>query len=218
MTQLSLVLPDEWSDVDDVTITRRLQDNETAARVIDELHTLRDEKYWQSVLLVNTPHPHYAWAKGAPLSILGMDPAREVVEILKYDSPQATAAFSGMSEKNMVKIICDHRCMPGSDGTALAPDGSLGTDHPRSYGAVAKFIRLLLDNNFSIEESVYRTTGFAASRFALSDRGCITCGKVADITVFDPDEIDGRAAFASPFEPASGIKAVIRNGSVIYFN
>ena len=216
MTQLSLVLPDEWSDVDDVTITEQLQDNGIFRSVLDELHTLRDEKYWQSVLLVNTPHPGYAGMRGAPLAALGKDPALAVLEILRYDSPQSTAAFSGMSKDNMVKIICDPRCMPGRDGTALDPDGSFGTDHPRSFGAVAKFIRLLLDNNISIPESVHRATGLAASTFDLAGRGAITCGAAADITVFDPEEIDGKASFASPFTPASGIKLVFKNGNIVY--
>ena len=215
MTQLSLVLPDEWSDVDDVTITRRLQDNATAQKLLDELHTLRDEKYWQSVLLVNTAHPRFAGRRGVPLSALGNDPAQEVLEILRYDSPSATAAFSGMSEKNMLKIICDPRCMPGSDGTALAPDGSLGVDHPRSYGASAKFIRLLLDNNVPVGECVYRASGLAASRFDLAGRGKIAPGAAADITVFDPDEIDGNASFADPFATASGIKLVMKNGRLL---
>ncbi len=215
MTQLSLVLPDEWSDVDDVTITRRLQDNATAQRLLDELHALRDEKYWQSVLLVNTPHPRFAGRSGVPLAALGNDPAREVLEILRHDSPSASAAFSGMSEKNMLRIICDSRCMPGSDGTALAPDGSLGADHPRSYGASAKFMRLLLDNNIPVGECVYRSSGLAASRFDLAGRGKIAPGAYADITVFDPDTIDGNASFSDPFAPASGIKLVIKSGRLL---
>jgi N-acyl-D-amino-acid deacylase len=212
MTQLSLVLPDEWSDVDDVTITGRLRDNGTFLKVLDELHTARDEKYWQSVLLVNTPHPRYAGYRGVPLASLGKDPALEVLEILRYDSPQSTAAFSGMSERNMVKIICDPRCMPGSDGTALDPDGSFGSDHPRSYGAVCRFMRLLLDNGTPIEKAVRKVTGSAADTFGLKTRGYIREGVPADITVFDPDSIDGRSDFANPQVPAEGIVKVFKNG------
>jgi N-acyl-D-aspartate/D-glutamate deacylase len=108
--------------------------------------------------------------------------------------------------------------MPGSDGTALDPDGSFGSDHPRSYGAVAGFIRILLDNDISVQESIRRATGFAASTFNLSGRGFITCGAPADITVFDPEEIDGKATFSSPFAPASGIKLVMKNGNIIFRN
>ena len=117
-----------------------------------------------------------------------------------------------MSEENMLRIITDPRCMAGSDGTALPPDGSFGYDHPRSYGAVCRFIRLLLDNNIPIAEAVHKVTGLPADTFAIPSVGCIRPGNIADITIFDPDEIDGTSTFADPVSPAKGIKAVIKHG------
>ena len=212
MTQLSLVLPDEWSDISDVAITSKLQDNETCLRVINELHTLRNDEYWKSVVLVNTPLAKYKPFCGCTLDKLSDDPAESVVEILRHNSPEATAAFSGMSEENMLKIITDPRCMAGSDGTALPADGSYGTDHPRSYGAICRFIRLLLDNNIKIEEAVRKTTGLAADTFGLDGIGYVRKGAPADVVIFDPDEIDGTSSFAEPCKTAVGIRQVIKNG------
>ena len=212
MTQLSLVLPDEWSDISDVAITSKLQDNETCLRVINELHTLRNDEYWKSVVLVNTSLAKYKPFCGCTLDKLSDDPAESVVEILRHNSPEATAAFSGMSEENMLKIITDPRCMAGSDGTALPADGSYGTDHPRSYGAICRFIRLLLDNNIKIEEAVRKTTGLAADTFGLDGIGYVRKGAPADVVIFDPDEIDGTSSFAEPCKTAVGIRQVIKNG------
>ena len=212
MTQLSLVLPDAWSDVDDVTITEKLQDNEVCRQLIDELHQIRNDEYWKNVILVNTPLSSYNHCRGLSLDKLSCDPAASVIEILRYGSPAATAAFSGMSEKNMLEIITDPRCMAGSDGTALPPDGSFGYDHPRSYGAVCRFIRLLLDNNIPIAEAVRKTTGLPADTFSLPNAGYIRRGVAADITVFDPDEIDGTSTFSNPSSPAKGIKTVLKHG------
>ncbi|MBE6387694.1 MAG: hypothetical protein E7045_06510 [Lentisphaerae bacterium] len=212
MTQLSLILPDEWSDIDDVTITEKLQDNECCREVISELQKLRSDDYWKSVTLVNSPLPKYRPFCGMTLDKLGENPAECAVEILRYNSPGATAAFSGMSKENMVKIITDPRCMPGSDGTALPPGGEFGYDHPRSYGAVARFIRLLLDNGIKIEETVRRATGLPAQVFGLTNRGVIKKGVPADITVFDPDEIDGNSTFASPSAPAAGVSMLFKEG------
>ena len=212
MTQLSLVLPDEWSDIDDVTITKKLQDNEVCRQLITQLRSKRTPEYWKSVLLVNTPLAKYRGKCGCSLDMLGDDPAECVIEILRHDSPGATAAFSGMSHENMLKIITSDYCMAGSDGTALPPDGSLGTDHPRSYGAVCRFMRLLLDNGVPIEKAVRKVTGFAADTFGLKTRGYIREGVPADITVFDPDSIDGRSDFANPQVPAEGIVKVFKNG------
>lgn len=212
MTQLSLVLPDEWSNIDDVTVTARLQDNGVCRQLTDELHLLRSDEYWKSVILVNTPLAKYRPYCGCTLDKLSADPAASVIEILRCNSPESTAAFSGMSEENMLKIITDPRCMAGSDGTALPPDNSYGIDHPRSYGAVCRFIRLLLDNNIRIEEAVRKASGLAADTFKLKNHGYIRKGCPADIVIFDPDEIDGQSTFANPTEPAAGIRQVIKNG------
>ena len=212
MTQLSLVLPDEWSDIDDVTITKKLQDNETCRKVTAELAELRDDNYWKSVILVNSTLGKYRRFHGCTLDKLGDVPAECVVEILRHNSPGATAAFSGMSKENMMKIISSDFCMAGSDGTALPPDGSLGIDHPRSYGAVARFIRLLLDNGTAIEKAVRKCTGFAADTFQLNGRGYIRKDAPADIVIFDPDSIDGKSTFSDPCSPAEGIINVWKNG------
>ena len=212
MTQLSLVLPDEWSDIDDVTITKKLQESETCCKVLEELKSSRSEDYWKSVTLVNTPLAKYRAYCGMTLDKLDGDPAECVIEILRHNSPAATAAFSGMSRENMLRIITDPRCMAGSDGTALPPGGELGVDHPRSYGAICRFIRLLLDNGIEIPEAVRKTTGLAGSVFKLAGRGYIKEKNPADIVIFDPDEIDGNADFASPAKPSSGIKMLFKNG------
>ena len=41
----------------------------------------------------------------------------------------------------------------------------------------------------TLEEAVYRLTGKTALMHDITDRGFIAAGKVADITIFDPDTI-----------------------------
>ena len=212
MTQLSIVLPDEWSDIDDVTITRKLQDDGICRKVLYDLRRLRDEEYWKGVILVNTPLKEYDCHCGKTFDRIPGDPAEVVVEMLRCNSPMATAAFTGMSVENMMKIISDPRCLAGSDGTSLPPDGTYGYDHPRSYGAISRFMRLLLDSNVPIEETVRRVTGLAADTFQLSDAGYIRPGASADITVFNPSDIDSYSSFIVPTTPSRGIRHVIKRG------
>ena len=217
MTQLSLVLPDAWSDIDDASITSKLRDDETCRRTAAELRRLRPETYWEQVLLVDTPHPAYRKSRGRPLSELAPDPVTAVLEILRCDSCASTAAFSGMSADNLRTILLQDCCMGGSDGTALPADGSLGIDHPRSYGALARHLRLLLDWNVLPGEAVRRLTGLPADVFKLADRGRIAAGCRADLTVFDPDTIDGPADFTDPCRRATGIRQVICAGRITSF-
>ncbi|HEX3521881.1 MAG TPA: amidohydrolase family protein, partial [Stellaceae bacterium] len=76
----------------------------------------------------------------------------------------------------------------------------------------------------TLEEAVYRLTGKTALMHDITDRGFIAAGKVADITIFDPDTIAEK-----PREPVStlpgggiqvrreavGIDHVIVNGAVL---
>src|SRR5499427_4972269 len=78
-----------------------------------------------------------------------------------------------------------------------------------------------------LEEAVYRLTGKTALMHDITDRGFIAAGKVADITIFDPDTITEK-----PREPvaslpgggvqvkreAVGIDKVIVNGTVLLEN
>jgi N-acyl-D-aspartate/D-glutamate deacylase len=78
-----------------------------------------------------------------------------------------------------------------------------------------------------LEEAVYRLTGKTALIHDLADRGFIAPGKMADITIFDPETIA-----AKPREPvadlpgggvqvkreATGIDYVIVNGTVLFEN
>jgi N-acyl-D-aspartate/D-glutamate deacylase len=53
-----------------------------------------------------------------------------------------------------------------------------------------------------LEEAVYRLTGKTALMHDITDRGFIAAGKVADITIFDPDTIAPK-----PREPLATLPA-----------
>jgi len=79
----------------------------------------------------------------------------------------------------------------------------------------------------TLEDAVYRLTGKTALMHDITDRGFIAAGKIADITIFDPDTIAPK-----PREPvanlpgggvqvkrdAVGIDRVIVNGQVLFEN
>ena len=65
---------------------------------------------------------------------------------------------------------------------------------------------------FSMEEAVYRMTGFAAAKFGLKDRGLVRAGAFADLVLFDPVRIIDRGTFEDPKRLPEGIRAVFVNG------
>lgn len=216
MTQLSVVLPGTWGELDDVALKRLLKNPEEKAELLKELRKAKDEDYWRMCRIVHTSHPDYRIFNGRKIDSIGRDPAECVVEMLAFDPVNTTAAFAGMSEENMKRIIALPFCAAGSDGNALPEDGRFGAAHPRAFGAIARFIRLLLDMGISIEQTVHKVTGLSAGIFGISDAGTIRAGAAADLVIFDPDSIDGRADFLSPETAASGIGYVFKKGKIIY--
>ena len=79
----------------------------------------------------------------------------------------------------------------------------------------------------SLEEAVYRLTGKTALMHDITDRGFIAAGKVADITIFDPDTIASKPREPVATLPAGGVQVkreavgidhVIVNGTVLLDN
>ncbi len=216
MTQLSVALPGAWKTLDDVKLKKTLESTEEKVALISQLREAKSDEYWQRCRIVNTAHPGFASYRGRCITDIPGDVVENAVEMLAFDPVNCQAAFATMSDENMKNIISQPFCVAGSDGNAFPADGRFGKTHPRSFGAVAKFLRLTLDMGISIEESVSKVSGKTASIFGLEDRGVIAPGKVGDLVLFDPDTVDSKADFLAPETPAEGIVLVIKNGEIIY--
>ncbi|NJO02247.1 MAG: amidohydrolase family protein [Bacteroidia bacterium] len=72
----------------------------------------------------------------------------------------------------------------------------------------------------SLEKVLSKVTTLPARlmRGAMDERGSLTDGKMADITIFNPKTIDGKASVANPNQYSEGIDFVILNGEVVYEN
>jgi N-acyl-D-aspartate/D-glutamate deacylase len=79
----------------------------------------------------------------------------------------------------------------------------------------------------TLEEAVYRLTGKTALMHDITDRGFIAAGKIADITIYDPDTIASKPREPTATLPAGGIEVkrgavgidhVIVNGTVLIDN
>ena len=101
--------------------------------------------------------------------------------------------------------------MVGSDSIPL---GSV--PHPRAYGTFPRFLGRLRREfgTMSMEAMVQRFTDNAARRFGLTNRGRVTPGYFADITVFDAERIIDNATYDNPRQYAAGIPYVLVNGRV----
>ena len=177
MTQLSVALPGMWKKMDDENLKKKLQSAEEKLLLMADLRQAKEADYWERCRLVNCTHPRFASYRGKKISDIPGDAAENVTEILAFDPVNCQASFSVMSEENMKRILALPFCVAGSDGNALPSDARFGHSHPRSFGAVAKFMRMGLDMGIPIEECVSKVSGKSAAIFSLDDRGVIAPGK-----------------------------------------
>ena len=88
--------------------------------------------------------------------------------------------------------------------TMIASDGRLsepgfGHPHPRAYGTFPRVLgRYVRENKvISMSEAIYKMTYLPAKSFGLKNRGLIKKGMMADITIFNEQEIIDNAKVSS---------------------
>ncbi len=218
MTQLSMILPEPYCDLDDSSLDRQLRDNHHFEAVVAALAQLLPGR-WENIRLVSgAPHRQTLFGKTFDhiAAITGQPPHLTCAEILRESTLSARAAFHGMSEANMKQIIQAPFTVCGSDESALPAHYSFGRGHPRGFGSFPRFIRGLSESGMSLEQIIYKLTGQSAAIFNLPRRGTIKPGNWADLVLFEPDIFLDQADFKSPHQPAVGINQVWVNGKHLY--
>jgi len=124
--------------------------------------------------------------------------------------PGTTAVLHAMNEDDVRTVMRHPSTMIGSDGIPALD----GRPHPRLYGTFARVLgRYARDLGlFSIEEAVYRMTGFPAAKFGFRDRGLLREGFAADLVLFDPKTVIDVGSYEDPKHPPKGIAQVFVNG------
>jgi N-acyl-D-amino-acid deacylase len=103
--------------------------------------------------------------------------------------------------------------MIGSDG--LPHDRH---PHPRLWGAFPRVLARYWRERrlFTLEQAVHKMTGMTARNFRIEGRGLLRPGAMADVVVFDPQQVADTATYGHPTRPSRGITAVYVNGVQAY--
>jgi N-acyl-D-aspartate/D-glutamate deacylase len=166
------------------------------------------------VVIASAPG-HAEW-EGRSIAVLAdemkLEPlavARRILEAV----PGTTAVLHAMNEDDVRTVMRHPSTMIGSDGIPTLE----GRPHPRLYGTFARVLGHYARDLglFSLEEAVYRMTGFPAAKFGFKDRGLLRAGMIADLVLFDPDTVIDVGTYEDPKHPPRGIAQVFVNGSVV---
>lgn len=205
----------------------RLKDSSLLEKMKQEvLYKVNSTGSWDSFLISSIGSEKNKKYQGKTVKKIAQetnsDPFEFTRQLLIEENSRVSMVGFAMSDENTKKVLADPLCMIGSDGAVLSTSGPLarGNPHPRNYGtfprAIAKYVRD--DKICSLEEMIRKITSAASKKFRLLNRGLLTEGFFADITVFDYEKIQDKATFSEPHRYPEGITYVIVNGKVVLDN
>ena len=117
-------------------------------------------------------------------------PLDVVIDIQRHGGAQVISF--GMNEDDVRTVMRNDFVATASDGSAHLPGGG-DKPHPRSYGTFPRKIRYALDEKIlTLEQAIRSSSALPAEVLHLPDRGVIRPGAVADIVVFDPEDVSRR--------------------------
>jgi N-acyl-D-amino-acid deacylase len=142
-------------------------------------------------------------------------------DLVIADNGQTGAIYFLMNEEDVKLAMKKPWVSVGVDHGAVATTGKLaqGRAHPRGYGTfpriLGKYVRE--EKVLTLEEAIRKMTSLAANRFHFNDRGLLKPGFIADIVIFDPQQIKDVATFEDPNRLSVGVRFVLVNGVAVLF-
>lgn len=138
------------------------------------------------------------------------DPINAALNLIKEHNPKIVSF--NMNEDDVARFMRQPWMMTSSDG-GLVEMGE-GVVHPRNYGSfprkISKYVKQ--DRTIDLGFAIKSMTSLPATVFNLHDRGVIKPGQIADITIFDLNQIQDKATFDDPHQLSEGVEFVIISG------
>ncbi|MFC3052602.1 N-acyl-D-amino-acid deacylase family protein [Kordiimonas pumila] len=140
-----------------------------------------------------------------------------LARIIVNSSQPILMTLGSVEESNVQKLLVQPWNMVSSDGAWADASKELRMHHPRSTGSfprvVGHYARDL--KLMSMEEAIRKMTSFPVAFMGLGKRGIIREGYVADIAIFNPDEIVDRSTWVDPDLMSVGMVDVIVAGKLV---
>jgi N-acyl-D-aspartate/D-glutamate deacylase len=179
---------------------------------------------WDKLVIafVNTEANQYAIGKSIAeiASARNMSGEETMLALIDEEDNNVGVVIHNRKEIDVRFFLSHPQAMIGSDGNAISPTGVYGRErpHPRFYGTYPRILGRYVREKPSIltlEEAVYKMSGFPAERMRFKNRGTIAKGHIADIVIFDPNTVIDRATFKDPHQYPTGIPYVLVNGELV---
>lgn len=229
-TSLTACLPPWALEGGTEQMLARLKDQATRARIKKDIRS--DKQDWENifagsgggkgVMIASTADRELQRYEGKRVSEIAAEQKKDeldaVFDLILADRGRTGAIYFVMDEDDVRAALAKRWVAVCSDNGARATDGPLAGSkaHPRGYGTFPRILGhyVLEEKLLTLEDAIHKMTWRAASRVGLRDRGQIGEGMMADITIFDPEQIADRATFEDPNQYPTGIRYVMVNGVI----
>lgn len=194
----------------------RLQDSELLPRIEKEIaENIERRGGPESLVIVSFPKNREFDGKNLLeiSQIIGKPIVATAIYLLLKGSP-SVISFN-MQEKDLEHFMTKSYVLTGSDGNIQIPGKSF--THPRSYGTFPRKIRRYVMEKkwLTMEQAIRAATSLPAEVLGLENRGKLQEGYIADIVVFDPNQISDKATYAEPHQYSEGIQFLFINGQMV---
>lgn len=137
----------------------------------------------------------------------GATPQATVLDLLAEEQGKVTIVAFNQSDANLRALLTHPLSSIITDGFYVAE-----RPHPRLAGAFPTLLGQFTRERkyLSLAAAVCKITTQPADRLGLTDRGRLTPGTTADLTIFDPQTIGSASTFESPSIPPTGVHLVIK--------
>jgi N-acyl-D-amino-acid deacylase len=212
MTHMVLMLPMEFQAGSPAEVLANLENPEVREKSLSHLREKLGRcdqivGYTRSGRFIGMTLKEAAEQEGKSPEELAFDLVIEEEGIETFVFPWQTPPEE--NEVTLNRTAVHPRMMIASDGVYNIPH-----PHPRGYGCFVQFLRRFGREQrlVSLQEAIYKMSGFPAERFGLKDRGRIAEGLGADLVVFNPETVADRSTWQEPVQPAAGVDWVLVNG------
>jgi len=173
------------------------------------------ESGYESLLIIRAPKTPEAVGKTIAqyAEQIGMDQFKTYIHLLLENELDVSDICFSMAEEDVQYLIKHDKCMFGTDSLYIP---GMPMTHPRSIGSFPRVIRKYVreNNALSLEEAVYKMTGYAARVYGIKGKGKVQIGYDADLVIFDKETISDHSEYTDPIKDNEGINFVIVNGKI----
>ena len=219
----SFLHPRHYAEGTDVFLAT-LSDTEVRSRLKEEVEGTSDWENWyrhvgmdwNNVLIVSAPDPSVInLSVAGAAEVLGTDVWSAFFNLVQNGGVSVNP--KSMNEEQKWQALRADFVMIDTDASPVNP-ATTASSHPRAFGAfprvIAKYVRE--DGVLTLEDAVRRMSSLAAHRLGLYSRGVVAPGMIADLVVFDEEELRDDADFgADAMQYALGVDYLFVNGTLV---